>query len=54
VDAHPDWALGFQDETWWSRFAQPRLHAWSEEGEPWLVMGKIFFAREGAVGSTQC
>ncbi len=28
---HPDWALGFADETWWSRFAQPRAHAWVEE-----------------------
>jgi len=30
---HPEWALGFQDETWWSRFAQPNLYAWSTEGE---------------------
>ena len=33
VRKHPDWVLGFQDEVWWSRFALPRLHAWSEEGE---------------------
>src|SRR5439155_7783362 len=26
---HPDWVLGFQDETWWSRLALPALHAWS-------------------------
>ncbi len=26
---HPDWVLGFLDEVWWSRFAQPSLHAWS-------------------------
>jgi CRISPR/Cas system endoribonuclease Cas6 (RAMP superfamily) len=31
---HPDWALGFEDEVWWSRVAQPTLHAWSEEQEP--------------------
>ena len=31
---HPDWALGFQDETWWSRFAQPQLHTWSPDGQP--------------------
>ncbi len=31
---HPEWALGFEDETWWSRFAQPALHAFSEKGEP--------------------
>ena len=26
--------MGFEDETWWSRFALPSLHAWSENGEP--------------------
>lgn len=25
----PDWAVGFQDETWWSRLARPALHAWT-------------------------
>lgn len=25
----PDWAFGYQDETWWSRFAQPALHSWA-------------------------
>jgi hypothetical protein len=27
--AHPDRVRGFQDETWWSRLALPRVHAWS-------------------------
>ena len=27
---HPAWALGFADETWWSRQAQPRLHSWTD------------------------
>jgi hypothetical protein len=26
---HPDWVVGFQDETWWSRLAQPNLHTFS-------------------------
>jgi transposase len=30
----PDWALGFADETWWSRFAAPACHAWAEAGRP--------------------
>lgn len=34
AETHPEWALGFQDETWWSRVAQPRLHTWSADGEP--------------------
>jgi transposase len=28
--SHPAWALGFEDETWWSRLARPALHAWAE------------------------
>jgi transposase len=28
---HPDWVLGFADETWWSRPALPRLHAWTDD-----------------------
>jgi hypothetical protein len=29
AQSHPEWVLGFQDETWWSRLAQPSLHAWT-------------------------
>src|SRR4051812_38524384 len=29
----PGWASGFQDEVWFSRFAQPSLHAWAADGE---------------------
>lgn len=28
------WVVGFLDECWWSRFAQPNLHSFSEAGEP--------------------
>ena len=31
--SHPTWALGFQDEVWWSRLARPSLHAWAEEDD---------------------
>ena len=35
---HPEWALGFQDETWWSRTTQPTLHAWCDSADtPRLV-----------------
>jgi transposase len=27
---HPTWALGFGDEVWWSRLAQPNQHGWTE------------------------
>lgn len=25
-----DWAVGYQDEVWWSRLTHPNLHAWVE------------------------
>jgi transposase len=28
---HPNWGLGFEDEVWWRRLAQPNLHAWTAE-----------------------
>jgi hypothetical protein len=31
---HPTWALGFEDEVWWSREAQPHLRTWSAAGQP--------------------
>lgn len=35
ASANPDtWAVGFEDECWWSRVALPTLNAWSEDGEP--------------------
>src|SRR5438445_9246647 len=26
---HPQWVLGFEDEVWFSRLAQPNLHTWT-------------------------
>jgi hypothetical protein len=28
---HPAWVVGFQDEVWWSRYAQPNLQTWTED-----------------------
>jgi hypothetical protein len=36
--SHPEWALGFEDETWWSRLAQPALHAWTPAQQPWHLV----------------
>ena len=33
VLAHPSWALGFLDEVWWSRLAQPDQHRWVDEDD---------------------
>lgn len=32
---------GFCDETWWSRFAQPNLSAWTEEDRPLRLVEQI-------------
>jgi len=33
--------LGYEDETWWSRFEQPGfLHSWAEAGEPMRLLQK--------------
>jgi hypothetical protein len=34
AEPHPEWAVGFLDECWWSRVALPTLSSWSEEGKP--------------------
>jgi transposase len=31
VADRPGWAVGYEDETWWSRVAQPGLSAWAAE-----------------------
>jgi hypothetical protein len=28
---HPAWVVGFQDEGWWSRLAQPHLQPWTDD-----------------------
>src|SRR5215204_2260994 len=32
--ADPEWAVGFEDECWWSRVALPTFSRWTEEGKP--------------------
>jgi hypothetical protein len=33
--------LGYGDETWWSRFAQPRLHVWVEADKPLRLVEQV-------------
>ena len=35
---NPEWATGFEDESWWSRVALPALSAWSEDGKPFCLI----------------
>jgi hypothetical protein len=34
AEQQPDWVLGFADEVWWSRVAQPALHTWAGADQP--------------------
>jgi transposase len=36
-----DWAVGFADETWWSRVARPALHAWTADDPLRLVERRV-------------
>jgi hypothetical protein len=38
---HPDWVLGYQDETWWSRLALPAMHAWAPDGGPLRLVEQV-------------
>lgn len=38
--ARSDWAVGFEDETWWSRLARPALHAWTG-GDPVRLIEQV-------------
>ena len=33
AEGSPDWVIGFEDETWWSRLVRPHLHAWSAKNQ---------------------
>lgn len=40
---HSGWALGFEDETWWSRLARPNLSAWAPEDKPLRLIEQTVF-----------
>jgi hypothetical protein len=33
AERHPEWLLGFEDEVWFSRLAQPSLHVWQDDAQ---------------------
>jgi transposase len=35
------WLCGFQDETWWSRFAHPALSSWSAQQQPLRLVEQV-------------
>ena len=51
--SHPDWVLGYQDETWWSRLALPAMHAWAGRGRA-AAAGRAGGARRGTRTRRRC
>jgi hypothetical protein len=43
---HPDWALGFADEVWWSRIARPELSSWADEDAPLRLVEQTVTRRD--------
>ncbi len=43
---HPDWALGFEDEVWWSRVARPHLASWAAEDAPLQLVEQRVMRRD--------
>ncbi len=41
ADLDPSIVLGYLDEVWWSRFAQPHLHSWAEDEPLRMVQRKV-------------
>ena len=50
---HPDLVLGFEDEVWWSRAAQPALHAWSDD-KPVRLVEKTVPAKDPGGKAVAC
>jgi hypothetical protein len=50
---HPDLALGFEDEVWWSREAQPQRHAWSDD-QPLRLVEKTVPAKDPEGKAVAC
>ena len=50
---HPDWVLGFQDECWWTRLAQPGLFAWAA-GDPLRLAGNARDPKGGGPEAVAC
>lgn len=51
---HPDWAIGFQDEVWWSRYAQPHLHSWSPDGKPLRLVEQVAPGKDDTPKALAC
>jgi transposase len=54
VQEHPDWVLGFQDETWWSRYEAPALNAWADADQPLCLVAQPVPQKEADPKALAC
>ena len=40
AEAHPQWVLGFEDESWFSRLERPSVHSWEQARQPMRLLQK--------------
>jgi len=52
--AHADWMLGFEDETWWSRFEQPKLYTWAQKEQPLRLIEQVKTASDKEAKALAC
>ena len=52
-ETHEEWVLGFMDEVWWSRLAQPQLKSWTED-KPLRLVEKVWGKTETAPKALCC
>ena len=41
AQSRPEWVLGFEDESWFSRLERPSLHSWTDVGYPRRLIEKV-------------
>lgn len=46
--------MGFQDETWWSRFEQPKLYAWAQDDHPLRLIEQVKAASDKQAKALAC
>lgn len=51
---HSDWVIGYQDEVWWSRYAQPHLHSWSPDGKPLRLVEQVALGKDDTPKALAC
>jgi transposase len=52
-ETQEEWVLGFMDEVWWSRLAQPQLKSWTED-KPLRLVEKVWTKAETAPKALCC